>query len=116
MKKMYWRIRIVLLALRWVFCFNLGDQVVYGGQVWTLIQGRYHSKWDLVNPNGERSRIDERDLRKARTLKNYTRGFTSGYRFYMTNWYSIWLRSGILPWMRSCNIWARGSRSDGDTG
>lgn len=23
------------------------------------------------------------------------------------DWYSIWMRNGIEPWMRGCNIWAR---------
>lgn len=111
-RALYWRTRIAWLALRWVPRFNLGDEVVTAtGETWTLIQGVCAPMWELVRGSHEhgtfqRVRLHVRDFRKKRSLRNYLRSFRSGWRFYMQNWYAIWMREGIKPWMLGCNIWA----------
>lgn len=111
MHKLYWRLFIIRLALRWINKFNLGDEVVYKGERWTLIQGVCAPRWSLVRgDHADRTfqRLDalESEFRKVRTPKALWQSFRSGYRFYMQSWYSIWLREGIRPWMAACNIWA----------
>lgn len=106
LKAIYWRARILHLAARWLFIYNLGDRVLYQGREWTLIQGVCSPTWSLVRGD-ERVDAHESEFRKVRSLANYWHSFRSGYRFYMTSWYSIWMHSGIEPWMRGCNIWAR---------
>lgn len=104
LKALYWRTRIVLLAIRWILRNNLGDRVAYQGEEWILIQGVRSPVWTLTR-DGERVEVHEKDFRKVRRLSNYLRSFRWGYRFYMTSWYHIWMREGIQPWMRGCNIW-----------
>ena len=108
-KAIYWRVRIALLALRWIGSYNLGDAVWYRGQKWMLIQGVAAPTWSLAR-NDERVDAHERDFRKVMTPRNLARSFISGYRFYMTSWYRIWMREGIQPWMRSLPIWKRSEK------
>lgn len=112
LKAIYWRLRIVHLATRWIFNYNLGDLVLYQGREWSLIQGVMAPTWSLIRgdfdgDDFERVDAHESEFRKVRTLANYVGSFRKGYRFYMQSWYSIWMHSGIEPWMRGCNIWAR---------
>lgn len=106
LKAIYWRARIILLALRWVRRFSLGDRVILDGRHWTLIQGVSAPRWTLSS-GAETVRAHESEFRKVRSLRNYWGSFASGYRFYMRNWYGIWMCEGIKPWMRGCNIWGR---------
>jgi hypothetical protein len=106
LKAIYWRARIAWLALQWVPRFNLSDRVLYKGKEWSLIQGVQAPIWSLVRGD-ERVDAHESEFRKVRSLANYVGTFRSGYRFYMQSWYSIWMRNGIEPWMRGCNIWPR---------
>lgn len=107
LKAIYWRAYILRLALRWVPRFNIGDRVIYGGREWYLAQGVCAPRWTLRSEtDGEEVYANEKDFRKVRSLPNYWRSFRYGYRFYMTSWYSIWMREGIKDWMRGCNIWA----------
>lgn len=101
----YWRLYIVRLALRWVSRINVGDQVSYLGLHWTLIQGVSDPVWSLICDD-TRVDVHRDEFTKVRSLKNWINSFRSGYRFYMQNWYSIWMREGIEPWMLGCNIWA----------
>lgn len=105
MRKIYWRIRIILLALKWIPSLNLGDEVIYQGRRYTLIQGVYNPYWDLSRQEECLENIHRNNFKKVQSLPNYWHSFTSGYRFYMNAWYKIWLREGIKPWMRACNIW-----------
>ena len=106
MKKLYWWIRVLLLALCWVPRFNLGDRVWFRGEQWFLIQGVSAPLWDLVRGK-KRITVHETEMQKVQSLRNYIGSFRSGYKFYMTNWYRIWVREGIQPWMRGCRIWAK---------
>ena len=105
-KATYWHLRIVIFSLRWVFRFNIGDVVHYRGEQWRLSQGVKSPLWTL-RKDGFAVEVHEKEFTKARTVSNYWGSFRSGYRFYMTNWYGIWKREGIQPWMRCLRIWAR---------
>jgi hypothetical protein len=109
MKKLvslYWQIRIVLLALRWIPNLHLGDQVKYQGRVWTLHQGVRSPVWSLANGD-EVVEVHESEFSKVRSLSNYLGTFRRGYSFYRTCWFDIWVHEGIKPWMRQCRIWGR---------
>jgi len=103
-REVYWWLRVVLLALKWVPRFNLGDRVLYHGRICVLYQGVNSPMWKITNPMGN-SEIHESEFRKVRTVTNYIGSFRSGYRFYMQNWYAIWVSKGIEPWMRGLKIW-----------
>lgn len=105
MKRIYWKFRIVLLALRWPFTLCLGDIVEYQGKRWYLANGPCAPSWTLRR-QGEEAFVHESEFRKVRSLKNYWHDFTFGYRFYCTIWLDILVRDGVLPWMQVCNIWA----------
>lgn len=112
---LYWWLRVILLSLRWVPRFNLGDRVEYMGREWYLHQGVRDPLWDLGRKGADGEIIEARGVhrdacRKVRTIGNLFGSFVSGYAFYMGAWYSIWVHKGIEPWMRGCNIWARGAR------
>lgn len=105
MKAIYWRLFMARLALRWVFSVNLGREVLFDGQRWTLVQGVRAPIWSLVNESGARVDVHEKDFRLVLSPRNCWRAFIRGYRFYRTSWYSIWMRDGIKPWMVGCRIW-----------
>lgn len=102
--KLYYRIVMVRLALRWVRRFNLGDEVIHNGKRYTLIQGVCRPYWDLAREDYTH-RAHESAFRKVRSLRNYWRSFSNGYGFYRAYWFDIWVNNGIEDWMRGCNIW-----------
>jgi len=103
----YWLL-IVFLSVKWMFKINLGDTVIYQGKRWTAIQGVCNPVWDIVRiGSNEKATIDKKYFRKELTVGNLVGSFKSGYRFYMTCWYRIFVNSGIQPWMRNCNIWGK---------
>lgn len=113
LRVLYWRARIAWLALRWIPRINLGDRVIFGGDEWTLIQGVSAPTWDLVRGSHDDGTFrlvaaHASQFRKVRSIPNYWSSFRSGWRFYMNNWYGIWMREGIKDWMLGCNIWAKG--------
>lgn len=95
MKGLYWRIRIMWMALKWVTTLNLGDVVIYKGKRYVLNQGVCSPYWDMGAADGGEylKRIHENDFTKERTLKNYLGSFRSGYRFFMGYWFDIWARN-----------------------
>ena len=114
-KSIYWRLYIVRLSLRWILKLNLGDRVRYMGREWSLIQGVNAPYWTLFDNNAKRSHeVHEDKFRKVRSLTHAWFGFLSGYRFYMTSWYGIWMREGIKPWMIECKIWSGKPPTDHD--
>ena len=104
-KKIYWWLFIVRLSLSRMRGLNLGDLVVHEGREWMLVQGVSRPRWDLAKPCCHKNGVHESEFRKVRSIGNYWRSFRGAYRFYMMNWYGIWCREGIKPWMRGCNIW-----------
>jgi len=106
MKKLYWRLRIIWLSLKWCFRVNLGDWVWYGGKKYIVSNGVMSDSWRLSSlDNGRDGWVPRSDCKKVWTPKNIIGSFRSGYRFYMTSWFDIWVNEGIKPWMRGCNIW-----------
>lgn len=111
MKRIYYFLLVVRLSLRWINKLNLSDEVEYDGKRWFLNQGVRDPVWVLIrgkyqDGTFERVEVHSKDFRKVNTLRAKWRSFRAGYRFYMTSWYDIWCREGILPWMCSCPIWA----------
>ena len=104
-KIIYW-ILIVWLSLKWVFRITLGDWVLYEGKKYQVINGVCLTTWKiqevLYGPTFEAPRVD---IIKIWSLSGMVSSFKSGYSFYMTSWYSIWVNEGIKPWMRNCKIW-----------
>jgi hypothetical protein len=104
--KTYWRVRIFLLFLKWIRGIKIGTKVKYKGEVWTAVNGTYASpSWDIMRDGSRVACVPESELSKVKTIGNYLHGFKSGYRFYMTSWFRIWVDQGVKPWMRRCNIW-----------
>lgn len=104
--KIYWKIRIFFLALRWIPQVNLGDKVWYKGKKYTVCNGVRCESWRLGDlDNSDSGWVKRKDCKKVKTFKNIKTSFYSGYRFYMTSWYKIWCRNGIEPWMKGCRIW-----------
>ena len=99
------RLLILWLSMKWVFRFNLGDEVVYNGKRYLLVQGVCKPRWDLAAGEDRPKYVHESEFRKVRSPYNYWHSFRSGWRFYMNSWYGIWRRNGIEPWMRGCRIW-----------
>lgn len=105
--KIYWRIRIIFLSLRWIPQVNLGDIVIYNGDKYTVCNGVRPMSWRL-EPSKDLSDsgwVSRKECRKVWSLKNIWYSFYSGYNFYMTSWFQIWANNGIKDWMHGCNIW-----------
>ena len=114
MNKLYWRLYIIRLSLRWIFSLNIGDLVWYHGEKWTLIQGVCCPRWDLALGDKCQNFVHESEFRKVRSIKNYWQSFKSGHWFYTGYWYKIWVNEGIKPWMFGCNIWKTKEASHDD--
>lgn len=107
MNKLYWKIRIFFMSLRWCLQINLGDKVWYKGKKYTVCNGVRCGSWRLGDlDNGDDGWVPREDCRKVISWSNFKHDFNYGWRFYMTSWYDIWYRNGIKDWMRGCNIWA----------
>ena len=108
MKRLYWWLFVIYHSVRWIPKLNLGDLVRYQGADWMLMNGPAKPLWTIQKGMERIEYIHEREFRKVRTFANYWRSFSFGYHFYMSSWYAIWVNEGVTPWMRVCNIWARG--------
>lgn len=107
-RSIFWRIYIICLALRWMPQINLGDMVWYAGNEHLVCNGVRSGSWRLANlDNGDRGWVKRIDCKKVKAIGNYLQSFQSGYRFYMTSWFDIWVREGVKPWMRGCRIWPK---------
>lgn len=103
---MKYRLLILWLSCKWAFRVNLGDQVWYRGRRYVVCNGVMLSSWDLEDlQSGERLSVARCECHKVWTRSNMWSSVAFGYRFYMRNWFEIWKRHGIEPWMRGCNIW-----------
>lgn len=101
----YW-FYILWLSAKWIFRVNLGDHVWYHGKRYVVANGVLPQSWRLAGLENERNGwVPRCACKKSCAPRNLFGSFASGYRFYMQNWYGIWKRGGITPWMRSCDIW-----------
>lgn len=106
MTKLYWKVRIFFLALRWIPQVNLGDKVRYQGKIFSVSNGNRAASWRLGGlDNGRDGWVPRNECKKVWTFANVRWSFLAGWRFYMTSWFDIWCREGIKGWMRGCNIW-----------
>jgi len=106
MKKLYWTIRIIWLSFKWCWRVNLGDWVWYKEKKYIVANGVVSGSWRLNGfDNGHDGWVKRKDCKKVKTIKNIIGSFKSGYRFYMTSWFDIWVNEGIKTWMKKCNIW-----------
>jgi hypothetical protein len=104
--RLYWRLRIFFLALRWIPQINLGDMVWYKGNKYRVLNGVRCKSWRLSGlDNEDDGWVPRCECKKVLSPTNMIDSFRSGWNFYMTSWYEIWCRSGILPWMKRCKIW-----------
>lgn len=99
----YWFL-IVWLSFKWMFRINLGDKVVFNDDVWRVSNGVCPTTWTLQQ-QFTRVEAERSKCRKVLSFSNFLHSFRAGYWFYMTNWYDIWKREGIKPWIKSCDIW-----------
>ena len=106
--KLKYKILIIYLSTKWIFTICIGDKVIYQGKEYVVANGVRSMCWRLAGlDNGDGGWVRRVECKKVRTIRNFLGSFNSGYRFYMVNWYGIWVNSGIEPWMRGCNIWVR---------
>ncbi len=100
----YW-LFIVWLSAKWMFRVTLGDEVIYKGKRYFVANGTAAPYWDLQIKGGfQRVHLYQSEFKKVWSLSGLVRSFRSGYWFYMSSWYRIWVNEGIKPWMRGCNI------------
>ena len=106
LRKLWYWIFIVYLSSKWVFRVNLGNKVVYKGNVHTICNGVRPYSWRLDNlDNNDDGWVSRKDCKLVLSFSNLSHSFRSGYQFYMTSWFGIWINEGIKPWMRNCSIW-----------
>jgi len=107
-KARYWLL-VIWLSTKWMFRINLGDKVWWSGwklMRFTVLNGVRPGSWRLAELMDDNDGwVSRNECRKSWTLPNMLRSFRSGYRFYMINWYDIWVNEGITAWMRRCRIW-----------
>jgi hypothetical protein len=88
------------LALKWVFRINLGSYVLYKGKKHMVMNGDITNQWRLDGIEDCRGYVPRCDCSKIWNLQEIYHSFRSGYNFYMTNWYRIWVNEGIQGWMK----------------
>lgn len=105
-KKIYYYLLILKLSFKWCWKINLKDYVWYRGKKYVVLNGVSCNSWRLVGlDNGQEGWVPRHECGKLWTVENIVGSFKSGYNFYMTSWFDIWVREGIKPWMKNCNIW-----------
>ncbi len=109
MRKIYYWLYIVYLSFKWMLKINLGDKVIWLKDTWPqtyiVTNGIPYEIWKITDGIEDAFEVPRNECKKIKTIPNYTHSFKSGYRFYMGYWYRIWVRNGIEPWVRKCNIW-----------
>lgn len=106
MKKLKYKILIILLSIKWIFKIGCGDVIMYQGKKYVVSNGVRLNSWRLSGlDNKDNGWVLRKECKKVKTISNLISSFKSGYQFYMGYWYSIWVRNGIEPWMKGCNIW-----------
>jgi len=108
-RKIYYFLLIVYLSCKSIKRLNLGDEVLYKGKRYMLIQGVCNPKWDLtaIGEFEYLENIHKDNFKKIQNPKAWISTFKHTYNFYMDYWYGIWCRNGIEDWMKHCNIWQK---------
>lgn len=92
LKKIYWKLKNVLLALRWCWRINIGDHVWYQGKQYIVINGDRCNSWKLCNldvdktlDNGNQGYVTRSHCKKVWTFRNIRNSFRTGCDFYNIN-------------------------------
>jgi hypothetical protein len=102
--RVYWLIKIAYFSLRWIRKINLGDSVIYKGEVYRTFQGVCDPYWDITNGK-ETHHVHKEQFRKVVSIGSYWESYKSGFMFYKNYWLGIWIRNGIEDWCRNSKIW-----------
>lgn len=92
------RIRVWAFAIRlcWrsLFKLNLGDEVVYNGEVWILMNGPSDPLWTIhrKSDNKRLEYIHRDNFKKIRSIKNAWHDVIFTWSFYSGYWFQIWYR------------------------
>lgn len=72
---------------------NLGDQVLYRGELWRLTQGVADPYWNMhrLRDNERKENVHRREFRKL-LFRNILRDLRSTWRFYSGYWHQIWFQ------------------------
>ena len=75
-----------------MFRLNIGDRVKYQGRICVLTQGVHHPKWHIhdIKTDGRFEYVHKKDFKKL-FLANVLWDIKLTYRFYMMNWYDIFM-------------------------
>lgn len=103
-KKIYLQIFIILLSIKRIYQINIGDYVHYKYGIYVVLNGSRYNSWQLFDLNNNDGWVKRKDCRKVWTYENMMYSFTSGYHFYMNNWYDIWIYGNIREWF-GYKIW-----------
>jgi len=106
-RRLYFRVFVINLSLKWIRSNNIGDRVRHKSKVWILNQGVRSPIWKMYRYSSQgylECEALEQDFKKLMSFNDMLQSFKSGYRFYMGYWFEIWVQKGIEPWMRNCNI------------
>jgi hypothetical protein len=92
--------RFIWLGIKSVFKLNIGDRVKYKGHICVLTQGVHNPKWHMhdVKTDKRFEYVHKNDFKKMFWV-NVLWDIKSTYRFYMMNWYDIFMR--VIP-MSKC--------------
>lgn len=101
LRKLFYRVYILYLSFKRIFHINLGDYVWYKKNRYLVANGNCDGMWRLIElKNNDNGLVNRNDCRKSWTFYNLINSFKSGYKFYMLNWYDIWVYDGIEDWMK----------------
>ena len=101
-KSLLLKTRFLWLGITSIGQLHIGDTVKYNGKTCVLVQGVSHPKWHMhdVKTNERFEYVHVDDFKKL-FWKNVWWDIESTYRFYMMNWYDIFMRA--IP-MSKCLI------------
>lgn len=105
MRRIYYKLFIRWLALRWMFQINLGNRVWHEGELWRVDNGV--AGWTLrrVSDNMRKEYVPREEVKLQITPTNLLSSYRYGVRFYEGYWLDIWVRNGIEDWVKRCRIW-----------
>ena len=97
-RKIYYRIFIFFLALKWnLFSVNPMDKVMYEGEEYYVNTAYSCDEWVLSKGEIVDVIAPKKKCKKVKSFDNYVQSFETGMNFYMVSWYDIWCRNGINP-------------------
>lgn len=86
--------KIVFMALKWPFRICLGNYVYHKGTKRLVCNGVSAPHWRLSGLT-ESELVHENDFKRP-FFTNAVRSFKSGYKFYMTCWFRIWVNEIVF--------------------